>query len=133
MRELEIEGLFNTRADGDPAWLVRTGSTESVTPAGAAELPVLQRVDGLAGEPGQGQAHELRAAQQGRGAQQRAAHALGMPPQRPVHRQHRVGAGRGGSVWRGGRCHHLTGIGVARSTGTAVTAFCGEPSISLSE
>ena len=28
---------------------------------------------------------------------------------------------------------HLTGIGVPRSTGTAVTAFCGEPSISRSE
>ncbi|WP_105566175.1 tyrosine-protein phosphatase [Microbacterium halophytorum] len=38
MTQLDIDGMFNTRALGDPAWLVRTGAPERVTPEGAAAL-----------------------------------------------------------------------------------------------
>jgi hypothetical protein len=37
-----------------------------------------------------------------------------------------------GAARRGAR-HHFTGIGVARSTATTATLFCGEPSITRSE
>ena len=35
--------------------------------------------------------------------------------------------------WTDAEADYFTGIGVARSTGTAVTLFCGEPSITRSE
>jgi len=38
MKQVEIDGLFNARAAGDPAWLVRSGAPEAVTEAGAAQL-----------------------------------------------------------------------------------------------
>lgn len=39
MRRIEVEGLFNARAvDAGVPWLVRTGATENLTPAGVATL-----------------------------------------------------------------------------------------------
>ena len=37
------------------------------------------------------------------------------------------------ATMRGWRNHHFTGIGVARSTATAVMLFCGEPWMIRSE
>lgn len=38
MRQIDIAGMFNTRSHGDPAWLVRSGSPEGLSPAGAEAL-----------------------------------------------------------------------------------------------
>ncbi|MGO1629945.1 MAG: tyrosine-protein phosphatase [Microbacteriaceae bacterium] len=38
MRRIEIDGLFNSRAMGEPTWLVRSGAPELITPAGAETL-----------------------------------------------------------------------------------------------
>ena len=57
-----------------------------------------------------------------RGAARRGA-GPGLPRSRRARRRAAAEPPRG----------HFTGIGVARSTGTAVTLFCGEPSITRSE
>lgn len=96
----------------------------------------LERIDGLPGEPGHREPQQRRTGQQRGRTQQIAAGAGRVAPQRAVQLAHGVawrrcrGTGLAGRIHR---THCFNGIGVARSTGTAVTLFCGDPSISRSE